>query len=114
MTAAVRELLPCGTDAAYQRHVRAGDLACDPCLDAHRVAVGARRPPPTRIYRSRDEILEEWDRHRGLVRFVDFHTRVGITAAAWRRAFYRAQAEGDRRARKAATDHPGFPARRAA
>lgn len=30
-----RELQPCGTNAAYQRHKRAGEYPCTPCLEAH-------------------------------------------------------------------------------
>lgn len=30
-----RQLQPCGTNAAYQRHVRAGEQACAPCLRAN-------------------------------------------------------------------------------
>ncbi len=29
-----RDLHPCGTQAAYQRHQRRGEIACDPCLQA--------------------------------------------------------------------------------
>lgn len=40
---AAGELLPCGTDAAYQRHVRRGQTPvkdfCMPCAEAHRVVV---------------------------------------------------------------------------
>src|SRR5215213_6097896 len=32
---APRELLPCGSDAAYARHRRRGEAPCRPCLDAH-------------------------------------------------------------------------------
>ena len=38
-----RALKPCGTDAAYARHLRHGEQACDPCLEANRVASLARR-----------------------------------------------------------------------
>jgi hypothetical protein len=31
-----RPVQPCGTNAAYQRHVRHGELACEPCLAAAR------------------------------------------------------------------------------
>jgi len=31
----VRALQPCGTNAAYQRHRRAGEYPCTPCLEAH-------------------------------------------------------------------------------
>lgn len=30
----MRELKPCGTVAAYMRHIRHGELACNPCLEA--------------------------------------------------------------------------------
>lgn len=30
-----RELKPCGTNAAYQRHRRKGEYPCAPCLEAH-------------------------------------------------------------------------------
>lgn len=29
------ELKPCGTNAAYARHIRKGELACDACLRGH-------------------------------------------------------------------------------
>ena len=37
------ELQPCGTHAAYQRHVRAKEDACDACRAANVVYVGVRR-----------------------------------------------------------------------
>lgn len=30
-------LKPCGTDAAYKRHLKNGEVACEPCLTAHRI-----------------------------------------------------------------------------
>lgn len=30
-----RLIQPCGTDAAYQRHLRQGEMPCDPCVFAH-------------------------------------------------------------------------------
>lgn len=30
-----RELKPCGTDAAFQRHRRRGETPCEPCREAH-------------------------------------------------------------------------------
>lgn len=30
-----KELKPCGTNAAYQRHRRKGEYPCGPCLEAH-------------------------------------------------------------------------------
>lgn len=39
----IRELQPCGTEAAYQRHRRAGEPPCDPCREAQNRANAARR-----------------------------------------------------------------------
>lgn len=36
-------LAPCGTLAAYKRHKRMGEEACDPCKDANAVAVAKFR-----------------------------------------------------------------------
>ena len=33
----------CGTATGYNRHYRAGERACRPCLDAHAAAKRARR-----------------------------------------------------------------------
>lgn len=38
-----RELKPCGTDAAYQRHKKRGEEACDPCKDAHAIRLAQYR-----------------------------------------------------------------------
>ena len=40
-----RKLKPCGTDAAYSRHLKNKELACGPCLNAHseEVKKSARR-----------------------------------------------------------------------
>jgi hypothetical protein len=37
-----RPLLPCGTDGAYSRHLKRGEVPCVPCLRAH-AAAEARR-----------------------------------------------------------------------
>ncbi|WP_327359623.1 WhiB family transcriptional regulator [Streptomyces sp. NBC_01304] len=34
---------PCGTPAAYQRHMRAGETACEPCKQAESVRAGEQR-----------------------------------------------------------------------
>jgi hypothetical protein len=39
----VRKVQPCGTDAAYRRHKKAGEPACAPCVEAHRAAEATRR-----------------------------------------------------------------------
>lgn len=52
-----RRLAPHGTEAAYQRHVRLKESACQPCRDAHTVAYRERRqrlPPKKRIRRRPD------------------------------------------------------------
>lgn len=36
-------LQPCGTDAAYNRHIYHKELACGPCLEAHREMRKARK-----------------------------------------------------------------------
>jgi hypothetical protein len=35
---------PCGTRAAYRRHLRAGEVPCQPCKDANADYQRARRP----------------------------------------------------------------------
>lgn len=37
------KLAPCGTDSAYRRHIRRGEKACDPCLEAHRAETARHR-----------------------------------------------------------------------
>ena len=34
---------PCGTDAAYRRHLRRSEKPCTPCLDAHRAETARYR-----------------------------------------------------------------------
>jgi hypothetical protein len=38
-----RHLRPCGTEAAYRRHLRHHELPCDPCLQAHNDTTTAAR-----------------------------------------------------------------------
>jgi hypothetical protein len=38
------DLKPCGTNAAYNRHIRYGEKACQPCKDAHADHTRAFRP----------------------------------------------------------------------
>lgn len=40
-----RELQPCGTDAAYRRHVAAGEIACVACVEAHNKKAKTYRKP---------------------------------------------------------------------
>jgi hypothetical protein len=40
------DLQPCGTQAAYQRHVRHHETACEPCLAAERRRAKLARTPP--------------------------------------------------------------------
>lgn len=39
------EPAPCGTETAYQRHIRRAEEVCGPCDEAHRVWLVARRTP---------------------------------------------------------------------
>ena len=41
-----RPKAPCGTDAAYRRHLRAGESPCERCRDAHRDANARYRSAP--------------------------------------------------------------------
>jgi hypothetical protein len=43
-----RQVQPCGTTAAYQRHMRRNEDACESCLAAVRAAYHARRGYPPR------------------------------------------------------------------
>lgn len=36
-------LQPCGTQAAYQRHIRARERPCGPCAEANRAYSGTKR-----------------------------------------------------------------------
>ena len=47
-----RVLLPCGTRAAYRRHLADGETTCDPCREA------------SRIYRQADRIRLRAERRR--------------------------------------------------
>jgi hypothetical protein len=70
---------------------------CSPCygraLHADRLDEFPRRT------RSRDELMSEWDHlRRAGVEWWDAHRRLGMTAAAFERAYWRARAAGDPRA----------------
>jgi DNA-binding NarL/FixJ family response regulator len=41
-----RQLKPCGSPAAYRRHIRHGEPACDACLKAHAAAIYDRPKTP--------------------------------------------------------------------
>lgn len=44
---------PCGTRAAYQRHIRHGEVPCDACMGANRLFTERyRRPKPVRLTHS--------------------------------------------------------------
>lgn len=70
---------------------------CRSCYDVA-VRAGTRADYPPAL-RSRGELLDEWQwmRSQG-VSFREFPGRVGMTFAAWERAFYRARKAGDPRA----------------
>jgi len=117
-----RELLPCGSNAAYRRAIRNGGKACDACRTAHTRAVREwelvnpervrpKLPAPPRI-RRRDEVLDEWAFLRGQVGFYEFPAKVGMSVPAWERMFQRARVAGDVRAVR--TDWKNNSARRTA
>lgn len=68
-----RELQPCGTEAAYQRHWRSGQQPCDPCRRAH----NANNRPANVI---RDKAIAQLIReHRG--RFLEIQDALSAEAA---------------------------------
>lgn len=76
------------------------------CADCYRAAGrdGTLIDHPRRL-RSRDELLEEWTHFggpTGAITFVEFARQVGMSSAAWDRAYQRARADGDPRATKPA------------
>lgn len=102
-----RILQPCGTEAAYARHIRHRQTACDDCREAHRVAMSQykrdRRTgnPRGRSRARRDHVLEEWeffDGPRGGISFAAFAERMGMTITAWQRCYERARNDNDPRA----------------
>ena len=44
-----RPQAPCGTDAAYRRHLRSGESPCRACQDAHREANSKYRAHPAAV-----------------------------------------------------------------
>jgi hypothetical protein len=81
------------------------------CRDGHRAHHGrsvcqgctarARYARDQGAYRQtwrRDDLLDRWARRGPRVTFHDFPRRVGISYAAWERAYRRAQQAGDPRA----------------
>ena len=55
---------PCGTDAAYRRHLREGEQPCVRCRDAHRAANAAYRAAPAVVGEVDVEIPEPVDSER--------------------------------------------------
>lgn len=45
----MRSLRPCGTLAAYRRHLRAAETPCGPCAEANRVRQSERRAEALRV-----------------------------------------------------------------
>lgn len=60
----VRELQPCGTPAAYRRHVYHGEIACAKCLKAWSKAQRDRRPPSTNPPLKPHGTIAAYRRHR--------------------------------------------------
>jgi hypothetical protein len=60
---------PCGTEAAYRRHLRNGEPPCDRCRAAHRAETDKHRPP------SGSPLRQERDRYRAaLMEIVSQHS----------------------------------------
>ena len=55
---------PCGTDAAYRRHLREGEQPCVRCRDAHRAANAAHRAAPAVVGAVDVEVPELVDSER--------------------------------------------------
>ena len=57
-------LQPCGTNAAYRRHLRHHEPPCRPCLDAHNQATKQSQEQPDGILTFKgdltDELLDEF------------------------------------------------------
>jgi hypothetical protein len=60
VAAMARKLAPCGTEAAYKRHLRKGEAPCDECTVAHRLyrRDQRRKPLPPEILAPVDDIEE--------------------------------------------------------
>ena len=59
-----RPKAPCGTDAAYRRHLREGEQPCVRCRDAHRAANAVHRAAPAVVGDVDVEIPELVDSER--------------------------------------------------
>ena len=59
-----RPKAPCGTDAAYRRHLREGEQPCVRCRDAHRAANAVHRAAPVVVGDVDVEIPELVDSER--------------------------------------------------
>ena len=75
---------------AHHGHGRCGGCTATRWYAEHRA--------PLRRNQRRDDLLAEWAHLRSTCTFRGFPGRVGVTYAAWERAFYRARAAGDPRA----------------
>jgi hypothetical protein len=66
-----RVVQPCGTQAAYQRHLHHREPACDACLAAERRRKNlARKPPADRtaaLFRELLDLITAECRHAGLL-----------------------------------------------
>ncbi len=52
-----RQLAPCGTQAAYQRHIRNGEVPCEPCAAAERHRTRLRYQPKRKTGSARTDAL---------------------------------------------------------
>lgn len=60
---------PCGTRNGYLRHRRAGEAACEPCLDGQRAYQRARDPERRAYNRARSRALQRLAE----LHLVDYH-----------------------------------------
>lgn len=57
------ELQPCGTNAAYARHIKHGEVPCDACRAAHAADVAKYRPEKPKVKRKRHGTKAAYQRH---------------------------------------------------
>jgi len=70
-----KRVQPCGTNAAYKRHVRAGEPACNQCLKAHTLYERERLGGPTNLV-----VLPGMDRYKDPVQIRADAAKIDIAA----------------------------------
>mgnify|MGYP003594003413 CR=1 FL=1 len=85
-------LKPCGTPAAYKRHLNHGELPCDACLESVRVYSNQRRALPPK---QRGRVLKPCGTYTAFCRHKRLHQPIDDKCRAANREYCR-----DLRARK--------------